>query len=77
MYYISMEKHIKHSEIISLWPSVGEFARNIGQKETTCRGWKSRNSIPVKYWQAIIDIAEFKKFKEKITVETFVNQPFK
>lgn len=74
MYCMSMEKHIKHSEIIALWPSVGEFAKDVGQKETTCRGWKLRNSIPVKYWRKIVDSAKRKGFEKEITFEILIYQ---
>lgn len=67
-----MSNIIRHSEIISLWPSVGEFANDVGQKETTCRGWKLRDSIPAKYWQEIIVAAQNRKFNKNITFETLV-----
>ncbi|WP_339862307.1 hypothetical protein [Paremcibacter congregatus] len=69
-YFYCMSKFNKHSEIISLWPSVGEFAADIGEKESTCRGWKLRNSIPAKYWQKIIVAAEGRGFETKITFES-------
>lgn len=67
-----MEKFIKHSEIIALWPSVGEFAKDIGQKETTCRGWKLRDSIPVKYWDKVINAAKHREFETEITFEVLI-----
>ena len=69
-----MNKFINHSKIISLWPTVGEFANDIGEKETTCRGWKLRDSIPSKYWQKIIDAAKPRDFEEKITITILMAQ---
>lgn len=67
-----MNNVIKHSQIISLWPSVGQFAQDIKQKESTCRGWKLRNSIPAKYWQEIVKAASNRGFENIVTFETLV-----
>ena len=49
--------------IIGLWPSVSEFARDLGLKrETHGSVMKSRHSIPVAYWTKLIDAAKARGF---------------
>jgi hypothetical protein len=48
---------LNHSQIIDLWPSLDEFAEDMGVKMRTAQGWKRRNSIPWHYWPRLIACA--------------------
>lgn len=48
---------LNHSDIIKLWPTLAEFAADLGVKRHTARGWKRRNSIPWKYWPSLLEKA--------------------
>ena len=45
---------MNHTKIIELWESPQTLADEIGQKYNTVMQWKSRNSIPVQYWNDLI-----------------------
>lgn len=49
--------NLNHSDIIKLWPTLADFAADMGVKRNTARGWKRRNSIPWKYWPVLIETA--------------------
>ena len=40
------------SDVIELWPTAAELAREISVKEVTVRAWKFR-TIPAEYWKDI------------------------
>jgi hypothetical protein len=42
------------SDIISKWPSLAEFAADAGVSYEAAKKMRSRNSIPVEHWPAII-----------------------
>ncbi len=44
-------------EIISLWPSIPEFARDIGAPYERCAQWHKRNSIKPTHWPFIVKAA--------------------
>lgn len=44
--------------IISMWPSVKEFADDIGVPRTHAHTMKARRSIPVRYWPAVVAAAK-------------------
>jgi hypothetical protein len=48
---------LNHSDIIGLWPTLGDFAADLGVRPNTARGWKRRNSIPPNYWRGLIEKA--------------------
>ena len=51
-------------QIIGLWPSAAEMARDIGLKRAshgTVLKWRS--SIPVKYWPQLVEAAERRGIK--------------
>ena len=48
---------LNHSDIIKLWPTLADFAADMGVKRNTARGWKRRNSIPDKYWTDLVEKA--------------------
>lgn len=43
-----------HSEIISQWPSLSEFAADIGVEYGTAKAMRRRSSIPPQYWVTIV-----------------------
>lgn len=45
------------SEIIDLWPSIAELARDIGEPYETVRQWRLRDSIPVRAFTRIVRAA--------------------
>jgi hypothetical protein len=53
---------LTHTQIIDLWPSVGEFAEEMGVNHRTARSWKQRISIPSHYWARLISCALVKGF---------------
>lgn len=48
---------LNHSDIINFWPTLADFAADMGVKRHTARGWKRRNSIPAEYWPELIEKA--------------------
>lgn len=65
-YFASMKTH---RDIIEKWPTVGEFAADIGVSENTARAMKRRNSIRGIYWHDIVAAAKRRGF-EGVTHET-------
>jgi hypothetical protein len=47
-----------HSDIINLWPSLGEFASDLGVKYGTAKAMRRRNSIPPEHWCRIVAKAD-------------------
>lgn len=45
-------------DLMGLWPSDAEFARDVGLKENHPSVFKDRRSIPVRHWPAIIEAAQ-------------------
>lgn len=50
-----------HKDIINLWPSLRDFANDIGVAYGTAKAMRRRGSIPAKYWAAMIDHASTRK----------------
>lgn len=51
------------ADIIGLWPTVIEFAADVGVPETNSRAWKARNSIPPRKWNAVVMAAAARGFR--------------
>ena len=49
---------MRHSDIINLWPSLGDFAGDIGVEYGTAKAMRRRSSIPPTYWSAVISAAK-------------------
>ena len=49
------------AEIIDLWPSVADFAADVGVPFHTARNWRARGSIPAHRWAAVIDSGRRRK----------------
>lgn len=45
---------MKKAELISIWGSMADMARAIGEGDTTVRNWFGRGSIPPRYDEQII-----------------------
>jgi hypothetical protein len=43
-----------HRSDIEQWPSVGEFAADIGVSVYTAKAWKQRDFIPCRYWLTVV-----------------------
>jgi hypothetical protein len=41
------------SDVCDLWPSLGEFAADLGVSIALVRVWRHRKSIPAEYWSGI------------------------
>ena len=50
-------------QIIELWPSIGEFAADIGVKEGTAKLMRFRDSIHANYWVAVVEAAKARRIK--------------
>lgn len=46
------------SEVIDLWPSVEDFASDIGVPFHTAKNWRARNSIPAHRWMQVLRAAK-------------------
>lgn len=55
------------NEIFGYWPTVADFARDIGVDPVRARQWKNRRSIPASYDKRIIAVSEGRGFP--ITLE--------
>lgn len=47
-----------HSEVIGTWPSLSEFAADIGVEYGTAKAMRRRSSIPPQHWVAVVKAAE-------------------
>ena len=52
------------TEIIDRWPSLQEFAADIGVKYVTAQVMRHRNSIDSKHWKALVSGAEKRLFSD-------------
>lgn len=50
-----------HQDIINLWPSLNEFAGDIGVAYGTAKAMRRRGSIPARYWDKMIAKASDRK----------------
>jgi hypothetical protein len=57
------------SEIIDRWPSVAEFAADLGVPANHARTMKARNSIPAERWIAVTQAAQTRGI-DGITLES-------
>lgn len=42
-------------DIISRWPSISDFADDIGVEENTAKQMRTRNSVNARYWLAMVE----------------------
>lgn len=43
------------TDVINLWPSIGEFARDTGVRQGLVSLWKYRDRIPGEYWKVVAE----------------------
>lgn len=46
-----------HAEIIGLWPSIAQFARDLGVAYESAKAMSRRSSIPATYWKRVVQAA--------------------
>lgn len=51
-----------HELTTAIWPSIPEFARDVGLKASHVHTMRVRGRIPVEYWPAIIEAAQRRGF---------------
>ena len=51
------------SALIGRWPSLSEFASDMGVPYGQAKQWKRRGNIPSEYWQRLIDVAKERGIK--------------
>jgi hypothetical protein len=49
---------MRHKNLIRLWPTVAEFARDLGQQPARVYKWSGRDSIPPQFWREVVRAAE-------------------
>lgn len=52
-----------HSDIINEWPSLSDFAEDLGVQYGTAKAMRRRNSIPPEYWMTVVNAARKRKIK--------------
>lgn len=52
------------ASLMALWPSVSDFARDIGIAPTHAHVMKLRGSIPPAHWSAVVSAAEARGFSD-------------
>lgn len=45
------------NDIIALWPTMADFARDVGEARACVKGWRIRNSIPARYHLKVVAAA--------------------
>ncbi len=66
--YYSMKTY---REIINKWPSLISLSKDVGIHPNTVAVWRHRDSIPSKYWEAIVQTETGKE--NKVTLETLAS----
>ncbi len=46
------------SDVIALWPSLADFAAEVGVPYGHAKQWRMRDSIPAARWTALVEAAE-------------------
>lgn len=55
---------MSHKEIIDKWPSLGEFAADLGVAYGTAKAMRQRASIPANRWAEVVEKARARKLKD-------------
>ncbi|MBS7790276.1 helix-turn-helix domain-containing protein [Roseococcus sp. SDR] len=53
-------------DVIAIWPSASDLARELGVRDVTVRAWRQRG-IPARFWPVVVKAA--KRRKVKLTVD--------
>jgi hypothetical protein len=59
---------MSHIQIIAKWPSLSDFASDLGVAYGTAKAMKRRGSIPADRWVDVVEKAKARKIKD-ITLE--------
>jgi hypothetical protein len=51
------------TDIIGLWPSLSDLAREMGAPAASVRQWKVRDRIPATWWDSLLTAATKRKFR--------------
>lgn len=65
-----------HADIISLWPSVSAYAKDIGVLRETANMQKHRNRIAPRNWARVLMAAKergYEQVTEKVLIEFYAN----
>jgi hypothetical protein len=54
---------MSHTSIIDLWPSLADFASDLGVPYGTAKAMRRRGSIPSSYWAALVRKAVARQIK--------------
>lgn len=57
-------------DAIARWPSISDFAEDIGVSENTAKQMRTRNSIPAPYWLNAASAAKRREI-DGVSIETF------
>lgn len=57
-------------DVMELWPTVGQFAEEIGVPAPTANKWRQRNRVPPGFWSAILGTRKARK--AKVTADLLV-----
>ncbi|TPL30206.1 hypothetical protein [Mesorhizobium sp. B2-4-7] len=47
-------ERMNHADIINRWPSLGDFADDLGVSYDAAKAMRRRNSIPGEYWEDVV-----------------------
>jgi len=61
-----------HGDIINLWPSLSDFADDMGVQYGTAKAMRRRGTIPTQYFNAVVRSASLRGF-DSVTLEALVN----
>lgn len=55
-------------DIINQWPSLADFAADIGVEENTAKQMRTRNSVNARYWIPMVSAARRRRIKVTMDV---------
>lgn len=53
---------MSHADLINLWPSLAEFADDLGVPYVTAKAMRRRSSVPASHWMRMVAVASEKGF---------------
>lgn len=63
---------MSHKSLIDRWPSLGDFAEDIGTSYNTAKAMRRREKVPSEYWLAAVAGAEAREI-DGVTLEAFAS----
>lgn len=55
--------HMSHTDFIKMWPTLSDFASDLGVQYGTAKAMRRRNSIPPLYWPVMVERARARRLK--------------